>query len=158
MNNQVSSNVCRTTLTWTNTLSSTAGRSGSGRELEGLGALEFQGPLGPLEPLRSQGEEEQVEGQPRECQAPPGPVLGLGNTLLQTGEIDGLVQDCGNSSTLNDTPVDEYQYPGIGIPIIKIRRSWDRLIFIYGIPILAVLLQSTVRLQTAEIDGLVYDW
>ena len=27
-------------------------------------------------------------------------------------------------------------FPGIGFPIIKIRRSWDRLIFIKGIPIL----------------------
>ena len=27
-------------------------------------------------------------------------------------------------------------FPDIGIPIIKIRRSWDRLIFIIGIPIL----------------------
>ena len=27
-------------------------------------------------------------------------------------------------------------FPGIGIPIIKIRRSWDRLIFIMRIPIL----------------------
>ena len=28
-------------------------------------------------------------------------------------------------------------FPGIGIPIIKRRRSWDRLLFIMGIPILA---------------------
>ena len=27
-------------------------------------------------------------------------------------------------------------FPGIGIPIIKIRRSWDRLIYMVGIPIL----------------------
>ena len=27
-------------------------------------------------------------------------------------------------------------FPGIGIPIVKIRRSWDRLIFLMGIPIL----------------------
>ena len=38
-------------------------------------------------------------------------------------------------------------FPGIGIPVIKIRQSWDRLIFIMGIP---VLVRRYLNVQTAS--------
>ena len=63
----------------------------------------------------------------------------MGNVLVEVrnNNIDGLAHDLGNptANAQGDVSIYRCYLTGIEIPMLKIRRSRDRLIFNMGIPI-----------------------